>query len=68
VSRRIKVSTDLSRKRKRPKNGEEMVRKFANWLTHEQAEELKEAVAIYEEIREEEPSVFAARMEKQSKT
>lgn len=67
MSRGIKVPIDLSRRRKRAKNRQEMVRKLAGWLTHEEAEEQREAAEIFEEIHEAEPSLFAARMEKQPK-
>jgi hypothetical protein len=66
VSRGIKVSIDHSTKRRRGKNREKMVRKLAGWLTHEQAEELREAVEIFEEIHEEEPPLFAAKGERTS--
>ena len=64
MSRGIKVPIDLSTKRKRAKNREEIVRKLAGWLSHEEAEELREAVEIFEEIHEKEPSLFAAKGEK----
>jgi hypothetical protein len=66
MSRGIKESMDLSTKRRRAKTREEIVRRFAGWLTHEEAEELREAVEIFEEIHEEEPSLFAAKGEKPS--
>lgn len=35
------------------KNRERMVRKLAGWLTHEEAEELREAVNVFNETEEE---------------
>ena len=66
MSRGIRVSIDTSTKRRRDKNREEIVRKLAGWLSHEEAEELREAVEIFEEIHEEEPSLFAAKGETNS--
>ena len=59
MSRGIKVSIDTSTKRRRAKNREDIVRTLAGWLTHEEAEELREAGEIFEEIHEEKPSLFA---------
>jgi hypothetical protein len=66
VSRGIKVSIDLSTKRRRAKNREEIVRTLAGWLSHEEAEELREAVEIFEKIHEKEPSLFATKGERSS--
>jgi len=35
------------------KNRAQLVRELAGWLSHEEAEELREAVQIFEEVREE---------------
>ena len=66
MSRGIKVSIDLSTKRRRAKTREEIVRSLAGWLSHEEAEELREAIEILEEIHEEEPPLFAEKGVKHS--
>ena len=66
VSRGIKDSMDLPTKRRRAKIREEIVRSLAGWLSHEEAEELREAIEIFEEIHEEKPSLFAVKGENNS--
>ena len=66
MSREIKVSIDLSRKRRRNKNREEIVRELTGWLPHEEAEELREAVEVFDEIHEEDLSLFAEKGDKKS--
>ena len=66
MNRGIKYSMDIPTKRRRAKIREEIVRSLAGWLSHEEAEELREAVEIFEEIHEEEPSLFAVKGENNS--